>query len=234
MAEFLVITLVAPMGSFGDLAGHERRGTAGWPGRSAILGLLGAALGTRRDDAPGQAALNIWQMAVGTLATGTPLRDYHTAQTVPSTIKRPNSRPEALAEARRQGVLNTILTSRDYLTDCAFRVALWGGDLAALATALRTPAFVPYLGRKSCPLALPMNPHLVDAETPVAALSLEDPAAHMATDHRAPWPPLSGKPTHVASDPWPGLPGHTETRWDQPIDRTRWHFAPRTVTVVSP
>ena len=232
MAEFLILTLAAAMGSFGDLAGHERRGSGQMPARSAILGLLGAAFGVRRDDAPAQAALNIWQVAVGVLATGAPLRDYHTVQTVPSTIKRPNSRPAALAEARRRGDLNTVLTSRDYLTDCAFRVALWGGDLAAAAAALREPVFVPYLGRKSCPLSAPMDPHQVTADDPAAALCATDPMAEWGRAKS--WPPLWLNPTSIASDPWPGLDGHSETRWDQPIDRNRWHFAARTVRVVTP
>jgi CRISPR-associated Cas5-like protein len=121
MAEFLVFTLAAPMGAFGDLAGHERRGSGQWPGRSALLGLVGSALGIRRADAPGQAALNCWKFAVGALTEGAPLRDYHTVQTVPSTIKRPNSRPEAMAEAKRRGVLNTVLRPDPSWRWCAAR-----------------------------------------------------------------------------------------------------------------
>ena len=44
MNDYLVFTLASAFGAMGDLAGHERRGTLPWPGRSAILGLLGAAL----------------------------------------------------------------------------------------------------------------------------------------------------------------------------------------------
>lgn len=225
MAEFLVFTLAAPMGAFGDLAGHERRGSNLWPGRSAILGLIGAALGVRRDDAEGQAALDAWRVAVAVLHAGTALRDYHTVQTVPSTIKRPNSRREALAEARRKGILNTVLTSRDYLTDCAFSVAIWGGDDApALEQALRQPVFVPYLGRKSCPLAAPMAPRLIEAADPVAAL---------AGAQLPPWLPAL-RPLMIASDAFAGLAGREETRWDQPLDRSTWHFAPRSVQIIVP
>jgi len=225
MAEYLVFSLAAPMGAFGDLAGHERRGSGLWPGRSAILGLIGAALGVRRGDATGQAALDPWRMAVAALHVGMALRDYHTAQTVPSVIKRPNSRREALAEARRKGSLNTILTSRDYLTDCVFAVALWGGpDAPALRRALKMPVFVPYLGRKSCPLAAPMAPRLVEAATPVAAL---------AGAQLPPWLPAA-RPQIIVSDAFAGLAGREETRWDQPLDRSAWHFAPRTIHILAP
>lgn len=223
MPEFVVFTLAAPMGSFGDVAGHERRGSQTWPGRSAILGLIGAALGVRRTDASGQAALDMWQIAVATLASGTPLRDFHTAQAVPTArIKRPNSRREALAALRPED--NPVLTTRDYLTDCAFAVAVWGGDAEPVVQALKTPAFTPYLGRKSCPLSMPMAPRLITADSPVLALT------HAAAP---PWLPQA-RPLHVASDPYPGQHGRIETRWDQPRDRAAWHFSARSVTHLTP
>ena len=218
MAEFLVFTLAGAMGAFGDLAGHERRGSQLWPGRSAILGLIGAALGVRRDDAPGQAELAIWRTAIGTLALGAPFRDFHTAQAVPTArIRRPNSRREALAALKPSD--NPVLTLRDYVTDCAFAVALWGGDGRALADALSAPRFTPYLGRKACPLAMPMAPRLVEAETPVAA---------MAYAARPRWAETAAVGA-VASDDYPGLSGLREVRWDDPADRATWSFRPRSV-----
>ena len=223
MPEHLVFTLAAPMGAFGDLAGHERRGSAHWPGRSAILGLIGAAQGVRRDDRAGQAALEVWKMAVASLSQGRPLRDFHTAQPVPSArIRAPNSRRAALA-ALKPGD-NPVITTRDYRTDCLFAVALWGGDIEALEAALQRPVFTPYLGRKSCPLSLPMAPRAITADTPVAAL------AHAALP---PWQ-ADARPLHVTSDPFEGAEGRWETRWDQPVDRTAWHFAQRRVVHVTP
>lgn len=223
MPEYLVATLAAPMGAFGDVAGHERRGSLSWPGRSAILGLIGAAFGVRRDDRAGQAALDVWQIAVATLAPGQRLRDFHTAQAVPSArIRQPNSRRDALA-ALQPGD-NPVITTRDYLTDCLFAVALWGGEMEPLSEALRRPAFVPYLGRKSCPLSMPMTPRIVEAQTPVDAL---DDA------HIPPWH-TGAHPLHIATDPFEGAQGRIETRWDQPVDRTAWHFAQRRVVHITP
>lgn len=218
MAEFLVFTLAGVTGAFGDLAGHERRGSLLWPGRSAVLGLIGATLGVRRDDASGQAALAAWRMAVGTLSLGAPFRDFHTAQAVPTArIKCPNSRRAALAALKRTD--NPVLTLRDYVTDCAFAVALWGGDGQALAEALKAPCFTPYLGRKACPLAMPMAPRLVEAETPILAL------AHAV---RPRWAEAS-QVGAVASDDYPGISGLRENRWDDPADRTTWSFRARSV-----
>jgi CRISPR system Cascade subunit CasD len=223
MADFLVFSLVAPMGSFGGLAGHERRGSHGFPGRAALLGLLGAALGVRRDDKAGQEALEHWQPAVGVLNDGPPLQDFHTVQSVPTVnIKQPATRADALRALKASD--NAVITRRDYRMDCAFAVALWGGDdPEALVKALQSPQFTPYLGRKSCPLAAPMAPRLVQA----------DGVAQALTKAQLPdWlPPLQLR--RIISDAQ--LDGAVqETFWDQPLDRTAWHFAPRRAYVSRP
>lgn len=237
MPEHLVVTLTASLGAMGDLAGHERRGTAPWPARSAILGLLGAALGIDRQDETGQGALASWRMATGLLGwtdarrrgwLGQPLRDYHTVQTVPSGVRRPRTRRDALVRGRAEGRLATVLTTRDYVTGCAFLVALWGGDLAAAGAALRRPVFVPYFGRKACPLDAPLDPKVVEASTPVEALT--------RPRELPPW--LVGlRVERVATDHFPGVeawPGRVvETRWDEPRDRRSWHFGPREVSVLT-
>jgi CRISPR system Cascade subunit CasD len=107
-----------------DLAGHERRGTLVWPGRSAIIGLLGAALGLRRDDADGFQALDPVRMAIGIHDEGAPMRDYHTVTTVPSAVVwRPDSRAAALHAAGLDA--NTTITLRDYRVGPLYAVALW-------------------------------------------------------------------------------------------------------------
>ena len=55
--ETLVFQLEAPLSSWGDVAVGEYRPTAEYPGQSAILGLLAAALGIDRLDTEGQSAL---------------------------------------------------------------------------------------------------------------------------------------------------------------------------------
>ena len=221
MTEHLVFTLVAPMGAFGDLAGHLQRGSTGWPGRSAILGLIGAALGVQREDAMGQAALNEWRMAVSVLNQGPVLNDFHTVQTLPSSrIKHPATRADALRALNRSD--NGLITRRSYRLDCAFGVALWGGDAAALETALKAPHFVPYLGRKSCPLSAPMAPKRLEAEGPLQALAQVTLPPFLALDPAA--------PLLVASD-IPLGEGRYETRHDIPLDRQKWHFAARKVHI---
>ena len=48
--RFLVFTLYSPLGSFGEIAVGERRMSWARPGRSAVLGLVAAALGYERTE----------------------------------------------------------------------------------------------------------------------------------------------------------------------------------------
>ena len=50
MRDYLVMRLYAPLASWGEIAVGEVRHSANYPSKSALLGLLGAALGVRRDD----------------------------------------------------------------------------------------------------------------------------------------------------------------------------------------
>jgi CRISPR system Cascade subunit CasD len=144
-------------------------------------------------------------------------------QSVPTVnIKQPATRADALRALKASD--NAVITRRDYRMDCAFAVALWGGDdPEALVKALQSPQFTPYLGRKSCPLAAPMAPRLVQA----------DGVAQALTKAQLPdWlPPLQLR--RIISDAQ--LDGAVqETFWDQPLDRTAWHFAPRRAYVSRP
>ncbi|MGO4909818.1 type I-E CRISPR-associated protein Cas5/CasD [Pseudorhodobacter sp. W20_MBD10_FR17] len=223
MQPHLVFTLTASLGATGELAGHERRGSLGWPGRSAVLGLVGAAMGIKRGgDFSGLDALSL---AVAIFDEGVPLRDYHTVQTIPSAVvKSANSRPEALAVAGER--TNTTITLRDYRAGPLYGVALWNGDLGPLCAALARPQFTLYLGRKSCPLSAPLAARIVSAEGPEAAL---------AALTLPPWLRCrpDGAPTCAALMAIDASPqdNHRIAVHDVPLDRCYWHFAPRQVAL---
>jgi CRISPR system Cascade subunit CasD len=170
--ETLIFQLQAPLSSWGEVAVGEYRPSAEYPSQSALQGLLGAALGIARDDDVAQIALRTgYRLAVGVLSQGRLLRDYHTAQ-VPSRTdlkKRPHAtRRDELSLPKSD--LNTILSSRDYRQDAAALVAVQTVvnapySLAQLAEALKKPKFVLYMGRKSCPVAVPLHPRVLSAAT---------------------------------------------------------------------
>lgn len=176
--ETLIFQLQAPLSSWGEVAVGEYRPSAEYPSQSAIQGLLGAALGIARDDDAAQTALRTgYRLAVGVLRQGRLLRDFHTAQ-VPSRTdlkKRPHAtRRDELSLPKSD--LNTILSSRDCRQDAAALVAVQTVanapySLAQLAEALKKPKFVLYLGRKSCPVAVPLHPRVINAATINAAFA---------------------------------------------------------------
>ncbi|MTH95098.1 type I-E CRISPR-associated protein Cas5/CasD [Roseibium sp. RKSG952] len=219
MRPYLVFSLTATLGAMGELAGHERRGSLVWPGRSAILGLLGAALGIKRGG--DFTALDQLELAVAVFDPGTPMRDYHTVETVPTAAaKRPNSRPEALMAARRK--TNTTITLRDYRAGVLYGIAVWGDGLDKLAAALERPKFTLYLGRKSCPLAAPPGAKVVDSESPEAALEQLELPPWRRLDHNG--RPATARVLIAGADT-----GHWVN--DVPRDRSRWHFSPRRVSL---
>lgn len=68
---------------------------------------------------------------------------------------------------------HTEISPRDYLADASFLVALRGDEtlIAQLAAALEEPAWVIYLGRKSCPPAGPVLAGVGDSDDLASALA---------------------------------------------------------------
>ena len=103
--RFLVFRLYGPMASWGQVAVGGDRPTGLYPTRSAIVGILSAALGLKRTDNRIIELNNSIQIAVKQLYPSTILRDYHTTQ-VPSTRRGVThlNRKSELSEEK----LNTI------------------------------------------------------------------------------------------------------------------------------
>lgn len=177
MASFLVFTLWAPLGAMGEIAVGERRTGFDRPAKSAITGLLAAALGIeRREEERLLALAEGYGLAIRTDRAGSILYDYHTAQ-VPSARRgvRWTTRREELAEAE----LNTVLSKREYREDPWYTVALWPRPgapvpLEELARALERPHFTLAFGRKACPLGLPPSPAVIEATDLGEALATYD------------------------------------------------------------
>ncbi len=170
--------LYGPMAAWGDTAVGEFRPSHDHPTRAAVLGLVAAALGIRRHEEERLQALErSCVIAVRLDAPGEVLRDYHTTQVPPEQRKvRHYTRRDELNANK----LHTILSKRDYRTDAAATISLSATDdplirLRQIADALQYPALPLYLGRKSCPLALPLKPELIQAENLKAAFDNHQP-----------------------------------------------------------
>src|SRR5947199_10464826 len=88
MSEIVVFMLWAPLAAMGDMAVGERRAGFDRPGRSAVLGMVAAALGLDRADETAHAVLDRgYLMAQRVLHRGELLQDYHTVQAPPADRK---------------------------------------------------------------------------------------------------------------------------------------------------
>lgn len=235
MNRYLLFRLYGPMAAWGDTAVGEYRPSHAQPSRTAILGLLAAALGIRRDQ---EEALNRLdrsvEIAVRLDMPGEVLRDYHTTQVPPEGKKL---RYYTRADETKSDKLHTILSQRDYRTDAGASVALqpmhaeYDSALERWQTALRSPALPLYLGRKSCPLALPLDPRIIEAASFKSAFDTY-PGCEAQLGKLEPSWPDSSLPEHIRYF-WEGddnslQAGMSYPRRDRLISRRRWQFAQRT------
>lgn len=226
MQDYLLFTLYGPLAAWGDIAVGEYRPSFAHPSKSAIVGLLAAALGIRREEEERQQALaSSCFFAVRVDSMGVLLRDYHTTQ-VPSAKKgvtHYTRRSELDADE-----LNTILSSRDYRCDAGYTVAISVTDDAPfnvrqLADRLRNPVFTLYLGRKSCPLAMPLHPQIVGAATLREAFEKCPTSAELSEII-----PKGPALIYWENDAASGLaPQQVISRRDAPRSRKRWQFEER-------
>jgi CRISPR system Cascade subunit CasD len=87
MPEFLTFQLYGPMQSWGEIAVGGYRSSATYPSKSAVLGLIAAALGIERsEETMIQTLHESLKMAVCVFSEGQMMRDFHTLQEPPKGI----------------------------------------------------------------------------------------------------------------------------------------------------
>ncbi|MBL3592458.1 MAG: type I-E CRISPR-associated protein Cas5/CasD [Synergistaceae bacterium] len=151
-ANTLFLRLEGPLQAWGDTSKFVIRRTMDAPTKSGILGLLCCAMGLSREAARERLAeLNGLAMGVRIDRHGTRWWDY---QTVGAGIGMTTA-----GGGLKTGAQGTLITRREYLADASFLVALQGGDaklIDDIATAIASPKWPVFLGRKSCPPSVPV------------------------------------------------------------------------------
>ena len=229
MREFLVFQIYGAMAAWGDIAVGENRRSAAHPTKSAILGLVAAALGIdRENEIVHNKIASAYGFGCKVISSGSLLIDYHTVQVPPQQRKAvlPTRKAELSAEK-----LGTLLSSREYRCEAIYIIAVWLNNQSApfslkqLYEALSCPTYTLYLGRKSCPPGLPLNPKIIEKRTLKEALdSQTDIEVILSNGIRLPetrlyyWEDISES----------GLePEQQFERWDIPLSKKQWQFNPR-------
>ncbi|WP_031431467.1 type I-E CRISPR-associated protein Cas5/CasD [Methylomicrobium agile] len=165
MRDYLILKLQGPMQAWGRESFEGLRPSELFPGRSALLGLLGACLGIDRTDRRRlQDLAASVSFAVRVDRQGQKMTDYHTVK-------------DAREDYRGLKSHNTIQTWREYWQDACYTVAIWASrdnaplHLAAIEQAIKQPIYTPVLGRRNCPLARPLFETKIAAESALAALA---------------------------------------------------------------
>lgn len=150
----ILLKLSGPMQAFGTSSNFETRYTDYYPSKSAIVGMLAASLGYRRDDSRIE-RINEIDFAVRVDQKPNLIRDYQIAQKykINGTLER------------------NYVTNRYYLEDGIFIVAIGARDelIDELYEALNRPYFQVFMGRRSCPPPADFILNLVEEE-PIEAL----------------------------------------------------------------
>lgn len=147
----LILRLEGPMQSWGLRGKWVVRDSGDLPSKSGIVGMIGCALGYRRNDPRlvDEIERQI-RMAVREENPGIRVKDFHTIQGV-----------FIRADGVRKGSKDdpyTEVSYRTYLQDASFLVVIEGPDalIRKIHDALEDPRWPIYLGRKSCPPTRPV------------------------------------------------------------------------------
>lgn len=134
----IVMIFKGPLQSYGTGSHFEIRHTDDYPSRSAVLGIIAAAMGIRREESHQLEELGGLRIAVRVDQVGHMTNDYQIA-----------AKHKASGDFERNYV-----TRRYYLEDAVFVVAVEGEDdlIDQSYEALKHPYFQLFCGRRSCPM----------------------------------------------------------------------------------
>lgn len=135
----ILLKFGGPMQSWGTSSHFETRNTDYYPSKSAVIGVIAASFGYRRDEDEKIRKLNELDFAVRVDQVGLLKKDYHIA----SKYKNDGS------------FERNYVTNRYYLEDAVFVVAISSKDedwIEEIYAAIKNPYFQPFMGRRSCPV----------------------------------------------------------------------------------
>lgn len=136
--KIILMKFKGPLQSYGTDSHFETRHTDDHPSKGAVLGLVAAALGIRREESEKLRKLCNLHMVVRVDQVGQRNREFQIAAKYKKTGDHERN----------------YVTYRYYLEDAVFLVALEGEDdlIKCIYEALKRPYFALFYGRRSCPV----------------------------------------------------------------------------------
>lgn len=151
--QYLVMWLEGPLQSWGDHSKYGRRDTLTFPTKSAIYGMILAAMGAKGDQAELLAKLSSLSQQIEAYSIPNPIMDFHMV----GSGYNEHDGWERLCIPKKQDGSAAVgggakMTYRYYLQDAKFSVIQEITDdlVPVIPNALCTPVYSPSLGRKSC------------------------------------------------------------------------------------
>ena len=157
----LLLRLAAPLQAWGSDSKFNIRNTEREPTKSGVISMIAAAMGIQRNDPPELLEpLVKLKFGIRVDREGKLLKDFHMVH-----------------EYKNGKMDDSHLTTRYYLSDAVFLAALESDNreyLEEIADALKRPVYPLFLGRRSCPITLPLIIGISD-EVLVEALENAEP-----------------------------------------------------------
>ena len=157
----LLLRLAAPLQAWGSDSKFNIRNTEREPTKSGVIGMIAAAMGIQRNASPKLLEpLAKLKFGIRVDREGKLLKDFHMVH-----------------EFKNGKMDDSHLTTRYYLSDAVFLAALESDNreyLEEIADALKRPVYPLFLGRRSCPITLPLIIGISD-ESLVDALENAEP-----------------------------------------------------------
>lgn len=140
----LLLRLEAPLQSYGERSKWDFRDSAFFPTKSGIIGMIACGMGLKRDSEEIAGLSSALTVHVRADMPGRMSIDYNT---VTGIIHTADGKTRG-----NKGEESTIISSRQYLEDASFLVAVCGEEklLLRCRDALLDPVWPYYLGRRCC------------------------------------------------------------------------------------
>jgi len=249
MNDYLIFRLYGALASWGDIAVGDIRPSYRYPSKSAVIGLIAAALGVERDEHDKQSELAKLIFSVRIDVMGSPIEDYHTVQT-PSEQAIKYDRAKAywtrldeieaikwrVVQSKSSAEAGAIQSRRTYYCDSVYSIAICENEkdkvnwqtleiskLQDIVAFLKEPRFVLYLGRKSCPLGLPLEPQVIPAKN--CRIAFQQAKFGFPGELQI----MIKQATSIQYYTQEDIENSQMklTRRDQPVNRTTWQFTER-------